>query len=962
MLRPLLFFSTFLLISARVFEQSERRYDGAQDVEDECLVYEDEVIFLDSLQPTSSPQYEQPSSLSDQTSNDLNYLPSDPKPGKYEAFELLDKLYQSQGPIEFLDTLRPPVGESDIELLDSIFATPRLYETTTMKQPTTGKYDGFELLDTLYTTTEPLEFLNTLRPIQEPSVEYLDTIATTKRYSTQTLPSTTHIPSTLNIFGSLYDRSPIASTYAPKPSTMQPIVTRKHHFTQLPSSTTQIPMKSYTSTSSYIPTTTSSFPVPTATSYQYPSKTSTSYVPKPPTVNIPKKNYVVQPVRDHLEIPDRKTYSLPSNPTPNKVESVFDQFEDSSLFGSLYDRSPVASTYAPKPTNMRPIPTTKRPFTRFPSTTYIPRTSNSFIPKMPTSNSPKAPTVNIPKKNYVVQPVRDYMEVPDRSTYIVPLGPIPNKAEPVYDQFDEARLFGSLYDRSPVASTYAPKPSNMQPFAPVVDEFVTRDMAYSYAPKYSVLKPAESVLDQFGYGDVIYPRPKRSVNDSKRKCLKWRPKKVVSDTKVDAPSVVLETSTHSTQSNREVKTLCVGHHQNDLVSIGNCKKFYVRCSSEPKLMMCTRHGEIFSKALYGCVSKSEAPECPSFVVARPISATIPIAHNGTMDEFCQLRTDGFYRHFSDCSRVIQCFDGDAFEYPSCPKKLVFDEKRGLCEYKRNVPVRRICNYEHDVENVKEISVKRLKLLGWASLAVGIYLYIEHHRYANLAPSSYSAMSTAGLCVCAGCTVVIMAFIGCIGASIGSKWLLYLYTTFLALLVLVQITTGAMGFLHDDLARERVKQSLYSTINRTHPVPTGPQSRFGVTWDYMQKTLQCCGVENFTDWYYATQWPTNRFIPDSCCNPSAFQANASMKNCGTIEKHKDYAFKQGCYELFADWLLHHLMAVKMFSVSFVLIEAVLLILTALLISDIRKYQKRREPTYRFQRDRDGDDRLFSESTR
>ncbi|KAI6187869.1 hypothetical protein M3Y98_00292100 [Aphelenchoides besseyi] len=79
MLRPFLFFSTFLLISARAFEQSERRYEGTQDAEDECLVYEDEVIFLDSLQPTPSAQYEQPSSLSDQTSNNLNYLPTKQK-------------------------------------------------------------------------------------------------------------------------------------------------------------------------------------------------------------------------------------------------------------------------------------------------------------------------------------------------------------------------------------------------------------------------------------------------------------------------------------------------------------------------------------------------------------------------------------------------------------------------------------------------------------------------------------------------------------------------------------------------------------------------------------------------------------------------------------------------------------------------------------------------------------------
>jgi high-affinity nickel permease len=128
------------------------------------------------------------------------------------------------------------------------------------------------------------------------------------------------------------------------------------------------------------------------------------------------------------------------------------------------------------------------------------------------------------------------------------------------------------------------------------------------------------------------------------------------------------------------------------------------------------------------------------------------------------------------------------------------------------------------------------MIGCGSLAVGIYFYIEHHTYAALAPSSYSAMSTAGLCVSTGCTVLIISFVGCIGTSISSKWLLYLYLAFLCLLVIIQSTTGVMGFLHDGLARERVKQSLYSTINRTYAVDVGPEGTFRITWDYMQKTV------------------------------------------------------------------------------------------------------------------------------
>jgi len=190
------------------------------------------------------------------------------------------------------------------------------------------------------------------------------------------------------------------------------------------------------------------------------------------------------------------------------------------------------------------------------------------------------------------------------------------------------------------------------------------------------------------------------------------------------------------------------------------------------------------------------------------------------------------------------------------------------------------------------------IIGCASLAVGIYFYLEHHTYAALAPSSFSAMSTAGLCVSSGCTVLIIAFVGCIGTSIGSKWLIYLYLGFLCLLVVVQSTTGVMGFLHDSLARERVKQSLVSTINRTYAVQNGPEGAFKLTWDYMQRTLHCCGVDNYADWHYAAQWKSSRIVPDSCCDPAFFSGNGSMKHCGRLEENESRFYQRVCQlELF-----------------------------------------------------------------
>lgn len=62
------------------------------------------------------------------------------------------------------------------------------------------------------------------------------------------------------------------------------------------------------------------------------------------------------------------------------------------------------------------------------------------------------------------------------------------------------------------------------------------------------------------------------------------------------------------------------------------------------------------------------------------------------------------------------------------------------------------------------------MLGWGSLALGIWLYTEDS-YSSLAPNSFSSMSAAGLCISTGAMVIIISFIGCIGIWIQSKCLL-----------------------------------------------------------------------------------------------------------------------------------------------------------------------------------------------
>merc|ERR1711936_1554170 len=97
---------------------------------------------------------------------------------------------------------------------------------------------------------------------------------------------------------------------------------------------------------------------------------------------------------------------------------------------------------------------------------------------------------------------------------------------------------------------------------------------------------------------------------------------------------------------------------------------------------------------------------------------------------------------------------------------------------------------------------------------------------------------------------------------GSKCLIYTYAFFLAVILVAQIGAGIAAYmLKGDLDAEVVKNMNKGMENYEKPNFDGVTT----TWDIVQKELQCCGVENSTDW--ANTRPdmfTAKQTPDSCC--------------------------------------------------------------------------------------------------
>ncbi|TMS36535.1 hypothetical protein L596_003678 [Steinernema carpocapsae] len=251
------------------------------------------------------------------------------------------------------------------------------------------------------------------------------------------------------------------------------------------------------------------------------------------------------------------------------------------------------------------------------------------------------------------------------------------------------------------------------------------------------------------------------------------------------------------------------------------------------------------------------------------------------------------------------------------------------------------------------------VLGWSLLIVGIWIYSDQHVYSIMVRPSFNPMSSAALCVSCGLAVVIIGFIGFIGAVYESKCMLVVYFLFVAFLFFVQLLTGSLGVLYRERIMDNVRRDLVLHINKPyvskdHMDPNGLK----YTWDHLQTALQCCGSQNYTDWFRSVHWPKNNFVPDSCCDKSLFKEGESIENCGQNFEHRDLWYQQGCYKPFTNWLLRHGKFVVAFSFVFIVVD-ICVFVTALRIFFFVRRKELDSGVYRYRRGVAGNDNLGQE---
>ncbi|XP_066466374.1 tetraspanin-4 isoform X4 [Tiliqua scincoides] len=218
-----------------------------------------------------------------------------------------------------------------------------------------------------------------------------------------------------------------------------------------------------------------------------------------------------------------------------------------------------------------------------------------------------------------------------------------------------------------------------------------------------------------------------------------------------------------------------------------------------------------------------------------------------------------------------------------------------------------CSMAHNCLQCIKYLMFVFNLLFWLGgcgiLGVGIWLAVTQGNFATLS-SSFPSLSAANLLIITGTFVMVIGFVGCIGAIKENKCLLLTFFIMLLIIFVLELTFVILFFVYTDKIDKYAQRDLKKGLHLY-----GTDGNIGLTnaWSIIQTDFRCCGVSNYTDWFEV--YNTTR-VPDSCC--LEFSENCGLHSPGTW-------WKAPCYETVKIWLQENLLAVGIFGLCTALVQ-------------------------------------------
>ncbi|XP_056137573.1 CD82 molecule b [Lampris incognitus] len=235
------------------------------------------------------------------------------------------------------------------------------------------------------------------------------------------------------------------------------------------------------------------------------------------------------------------------------------------------------------------------------------------------------------------------------------------------------------------------------------------------------------------------------------------------------------------------------------------------------------------------------------------------------------------------------------------------------------------------------------IFGALIMGFGLWVLLDNQSFIAVLQESSNTLKVASyILIGVGSLSMAMGFFGCIGAIYEIRCLLGLYFTCLLLILIAQVTAGVLIYFQ----RDRLKHEMSNIIKNMLVNYTGQNRTTEHTWDYIQRTMKCCG------WTSPSNWTENIWIKNSsqilyscsCRNESL--SGTDVRETGLCEHPSADlpVYETGCISNVEGWLLENSGVILGICVGVAVVELLGMILSMCLCKSVVQEDYTKVPKY------------------
>ncbi|KAM3916998.1 CD63 antigen-like [Leptodactylus fuscus] len=183
----------------------------------------------------------------------------------------------------------------------------------------------------------------------------------------------------------------------------------------------------------------------------------------------------------------------------------------------------------------------------------------------------------------------------------------------------------------------------------------------------------------------------------------------------------------------------------------------------------------------------------------------------------------------------------------------------------------------------------------------------------------------------GMIIFFLSGFGAVAAIKENNVLIKSFTGIMLLIFVIEIIVGMSAYSYSDKIQRNVLNRFLKMLNKY-----GVDKKISRGVDGVQQEFQCCGANNFTDWFNVSSRIPQNAVPSSCCR-------SVQQKCGEgALEHSERLYTEGCVLKMKLWISEHFGLIGAVGVGLGLSQILGILFSCLLVKMLQeKYESLRE---------------------